>query len=202
MYTQTKISSFKCEYCGKEFSISDYNNDINATKQATLLHQKECKNKFKICLGDVFLFNVDKDQNNKMCHCCLCCSNTPYSTFLTPPMKIIYVDISNPQKKILHVVLAKYNHILKVWEEDKDVMKWYKDNFGLKYFTMYESQINRQINLKDFKESFKIVEIFEDWIKENNPHNKKQCKFDLGYEFDKNNIIVTIKIPYKTKGRV
>ena len=47
----------------------------------------------------------------------------------------------------------------------------------------------------------KIVEIFEGWIKENNPHNKKQCKFDLGYEFDKNNIIVTIKIPYKTKGR-
>lgn len=203
MYTQTKITSFKCEYCGKIFDISEYDNDVTATKQATLLHQKECKNKFKICLGDVFMFNLDKEHTHT-CHlhrCCFCCSNTPYSTYLTPPMKIKYVDISNPQKKVLHVVLAKYNHLLHTWEEDKTTMKWYKNNFGLEYFTMFESQINRQINLKDFNQSFKIVKIFDDWIKENNPHNKKQCKLDLGYEFDKNNILVTIRIPYKTKER-
>lgn len=204
MYTQTEISSFKCEYCGKVFNKAEYENDINITKKAAELHQESCKNKFKICLGDVFIFNVDKDTVNK-CHfhkCCFCCSNTPYTTYLTPPMKIKYVDISNPDKKVLHVVLTKFNPHTEKWEVDTETMKWYKENFNLDYFTMYEYQINRQINLKDFNQSFKIVKLFDEWIKENNPHNKIQCTLNIGYEFDQNNILVTIKIPYKTKGRI
>lgn len=190
MYTQTGVSGFRCEYCHKLFSVSDYNGDVQETTIATIEHQKQCHNKIKICLGDVFIFNTEaKDE----------CGYP--STKTSPPMKVIWVDIKNPDNKQLHVVLTKFNPILKVWEEDQKAMEEYKKKYNIQYFTMYESQINRQISLSDFKESFRIVKVLSDWINETSAHNKKQCETNIGYDFEKDQILLTIKIPYKTKGR-
>ena len=190
MYTQTGISGFKCEYCHRLFSVSDYKGDVQETKTVCCEHQKQCHNKIKICLGDVFIFNTE--QRNE-------CGYPSVKT--SPPMKVIWVDIKNPDNKQLHVVLTKYNPILKVWQIDQKAMQPYKKKYNIQYFTMYESQINRQISLSDFKESFKIVEVLSNWIDQTSLHGKKQCKTNIGYDWQNNNILLTIKIPYKTKGR-
>lgn len=190
MYTQTGISGFKCEYCHKLFSVSNYDGDVQKTKETCCEHQKECHNKIKVCLGDVFIFNTQ--QKNECGY---------ITTMQSPPMKVIWVDIKNPDNKELHVVLTKFNPILKVWEIDQKAMEPYKLKYNIQYFTMYESQINRQIVLSDFKDSFKIVKVLSDWVNETSAHSKKQCETNIGYDFENNNILLTIKIPYKTKGR-
>ena len=212
MYAQTTISDFYCDYCNKKFSVADYNNDIEATKEAVQQHEEECRNKIKICLGDVYIFNVDdlsyiNDMKRLNCSCAYqCILDCNHCTFgknysITPPMKVVYVDITNPQMKILHVVLTKFNHILKVWEIDEKAMEYFKKKYGIEYFEMYESQINRQFSLSDFKDSFKIVKILSDWVNETSAHGKKQCETNIGYDWENNDILLTIKIPYKTKGR-
>lgn len=204
MQAETTITNFYCDYCHQKFLVADYNNDIEATKEAVCEHQKNCRNKIKICLGDVFLFDIQTTGHELPLCCCLLkqLGLSKQNKTLTPPLKVIYVDITNPQMKILHVVLTKYNHILGVWEVDQEAMKWYKQNYNIKYFTLFENQINRQINLKDFKESFKLVDVLSEWVDDTNKHNKKQCETNIGYDFQNNNILLTIKIPYKTKGRI
>lgn len=191
MYTQNTVSGFTCEYCGQKFNVSDYQNDVQKARCAAHKHQKECRAKIKICLGDVFMFNVPvTDQNDWI---------VGYN--LTPPMQVTWVDIKDPLNKELHVVLAKYNPYLNIWEQDADAMKKYKEQMNIPYFTMYQNQINRQISLKDFKQSFKIVKVLSDWINETSQHYKKQCETNIDYDFKNNHILLTIKIPYKTKGR-
>lgn len=213
MYAQTTISEFFCDFCNKKFSVSQYDNDILKAQRAVQEHEAECRAKIKICLGDIYLFHIT-DNNlindlklyncKRFCHCnCIheCCTfRNDY--YLTPPMKVVWVDISNPKLKILHVVLAKYNHILKVWEEDQEAMKYFKKKYNIDHFTMYENQIDRQFSLKDFKQSFKIVEVLSDWVEETSAHGRKQCETNIGYDFQNNNVLLTIKIPYKTKGRI
>ena len=191
MYTQTGISGFKCEYCHKLFSVSDYEGDVQETKTACCEHQKQCHNKIKVCLGDVFIF--DTKQKNE---------DGQIITKQSPPMKVIWVDIKNPDNKELHVVLTKFNPILKVWQIDQKAMNEYKRIYNIEYFTMYESQINRQISLLDFKQSFKLVKTLSDWVNESNTHRKQQCETNIGYDFEKDQILLTIKIPYKTKRRI
>lgn len=142
----------------------------------------------KICLGDVFIFNTQ--QKNE------CGYET---TKTSPPMKVIWVDIKNPGNKELHVVLTKFNPILKVWQIDQEKMNWYKEHYNIEYFTMFESQINRKIKLNDFKQSFKIVDTLSNWIKDTSLHYQKQVIPEISYDFQNNNIILTVKIPYKTE---
>lgn len=190
MNIQAGISGFTCEYCHKLFSPTDYEGDLEEARKAALEHQTQCHNKIKICLGDVFIFNTTlKDVCGKE------------ETKQSPPLKVIWVDIKNPDNKELHVVLTKFNPILKVWEVDDKAMEQYKRVYGIDYFTMYESQINRQISLIDFKQSFKIVKTLSDWINESNLHRNRQCETNIGYDFENDNILLTIKIPYKTKRR-
>ena len=88
MYTETKISDFYCEYCHRQFSVADYNNDVDATREAVIQHQKECRETIKICLGSVFIFNYEeRDQYGNV-----------ISTEPSPPLKVISIDTkTNPQ---------------------------------------------------------------------------------------------------------
>lgn len=181
-----EITHFQCEYCHKQFKISDFKN-IQEAKRTCFKHEQTCNGSPKINIGDVVIF---RDFDN--------ITNENYDYYETAPLYIKKIG-KEGEVKIYYcsfVYIDLYNNTY--YEDEQTTKKWFK-NSEQKYFKFNQYQIDRKLNMKDLIKVNKQLELVKQKMNLYIQYSDRDTKVTVKPYFKQNKIKMLIQVPYKTQ---